>query len=123
MRLQLNRPAEFACGDAGEPWWTYSGTKLETAGAQGKTLTKSAPALCAEITSVGGNAPGFPRKRSSTSVMHGNLKTPASSRSYQSTKPIRRLTPPSDRPLEEKRQFRFTELGHFSIRRIHDDCT
>ena len=36
--------------------------KLETAEAQGKTLTKSAPALCADITSVGINAPGFPEE-------------------------------------------------------------
>lgn len=58
--LQLNRPAEFACGDAGEPWWTYSSTKLETVGAQGKTLIKSAPVLCAEITSVGVMRQAFP---------------------------------------------------------------
>src|SRR5580698_4839470 len=45
--LQLNRPAEFACGDAGEPWGTYSGTKLETAVHMGKPRQKPAPALVA----------------------------------------------------------------------------
>jgi hypothetical protein len=75
--LQLNRPAEFACGDAGEPWWTYTGTKLETAGAQGKTLTKSVPALCAEITSAGVCARLF-QKEEQRKRHARNLKTPAS---------------------------------------------
>jgi hypothetical protein len=44
--LQLNRPAKFACGDAGTHVDLLV-TMLETAGAQGKILTKAAPALCA----------------------------------------------------------------------------
>jgi hypothetical protein len=47
-------------------------TKLETAGAQGKILTKSAP-LVRRDNLDGGNAPGFPGKRSSTSVIRSDL--------------------------------------------------
>ena len=69
---------EFAWQRRREPSWTYPGTKLETA-AQGKTLTSRLPLLRRDNLG-GGNAPDFPGKRSSTIVMRGNLKTPASSR-------------------------------------------
>jgi hypothetical protein len=50
--------------------------------AHGKTSTKSAPALCAETTSMR-HAPGFPKKGSSASVMRGNLEIPVSNDSYR----------------------------------------
>ena len=64
--LQLNRPAEFANGDAGEPWWTYSGT-LERLGHRGN-LTKVASGFYRNDWRWGGRA--FPTSFSPRELLH-----------------------------------------------------
>jgi hypothetical protein len=55
--LQPNCPAEFYCGDAGEPSWTYSGTLENKTGAATHSSPETRQLFGSTVLGLGQNVP------------------------------------------------------------------
>ena len=73
--LQLNRPRGICLRRRRRAMVDLLGHKAGNGWGTGENLDKVGSRLVRRDNLGGGNAPGFPIKRSSTSVMRGNLKT------------------------------------------------